>query len=220
MDDRRVTTIDGRIYDLSDVVFLLATTDPGRLSEAFQSRPDKTWLRPYTLHELAGIIWLHGKNCLDGAELNRDACYEIAARNQCNPRRSIRQLTQILVPHFFMRAMKSSGEQPSLHATANLMDRERIASFYDSQGIDANGLDDLARRFMDYLKKQGAASEPTLRQALGLAHPQDFVEVAEYLVRLGLIETSSAGRRLSRQGERYIRSQAPPDLRDRISRAR
>jgi ribosomal protein S19E (S16A) len=53
-----------------------------------------------------------------------------------------------------------------------------------------------------------------------LAHPQDFVETAEYLVRLGLIETSSAGRRLSRQGERYLKSASPPDLRDRISRAR
>jgi len=220
MDDRRLTTIDGRLYDLNQAVFLLATTDPGRLSEAFQSRPDKTWLRPYTLHELAGIIWLHGKDCLDGAELARDACYEIAARNQCNPRRSVRQLTQTLVPHFFSRAMESGREQPSLHATAAWLDREHIARFYDEQGIDANGLDDVAMRFLGYLKQQGTASEPTLRQALGLAHPQDFIETAEYLVRLGLIETSSAGRRLTRQGERYLRADLLPDLRDRISRAR
>ncbi len=48
MDDRRTTSIDGRLYDFNQVIFLLATTDSGKLSEAFQSRPDKTWLRPYS----------------------------------------------------------------------------------------------------------------------------------------------------------------------------
>ncbi|MEA3274116.1 MAG: AAA family ATPase [Pseudomonadota bacterium] len=220
MDDRRTTTIDGKLYDFNQAVFLVATTDPGQLSEAFQSRPDKTWLRPYTLHELAGILWLHGKDCLDGAELSQDACYEIAARNQCNPRRSVRQLTQTLVPHFFSRAMESTGGKPTLRQTATWLDQVNIASFYDNQGTDPNGLDDVAVRFLRYLKQQGAASEPTLRQALGLAHPKDFVETSEYLVRLGLIETSSAGRRLTRQGERYLKSDTPPDLRARISRAR
>ncbi|WP_201069151.1 MULTISPECIES: AAA family ATPase [Thiorhodovibrio] len=219
MDDRRITTIDGKVYDFNQAIFLVATTDPGQLSEAFQSRPDKTWLRPYTLHELAGILWLHGKGCLDGAELSREACYEIAARNQCNPRRSVRQLTNTLVQHFFSRALAAGEGKPSLRDTATWMTGENIARFYDQQGIDANGLDDLARRFLNYLKRQGPSSEPTLRQALGLAHPRDFVEVAEYLVRLGLIETSSAGRRLTRQGEKYLRAEAPADLRSRISRA-
>lgn len=220
MDDRRTTTIDGKLYDFNQAVFLVATTDPGQLSEAFQSRPDKTWLRPYTLHELAGILWLHGKGCLDGAELAQDACYEIAARNQCNPRRSVRQLTQTLVPHFFSRAMDVSEGKPTLRDTAAWITQENIARFYDDQGTDANGLDDVALRFLKYLKQQGAASEPTLRQALGLAHPKDFVDTAEYLVRLGLIETSSAGRRLTRQGEQYLKADIPPDLRSRISRAR
>jgi len=220
MDDRRLTTIDGKIYDFNYAVFLVATTDPGQLSEAFQSRPDKTWLRPYTLHELAGILWLHGKGCLDGAELPQDACYEIAARNQCNPRRSVRQLTQTLVPHFFTRVLESGKQKPSLHETANWLTKENIARFYDAQGTDSNGLDDIALRFLKYLKNHGAASEPTLRQALGLAHPKDFVDIAEYLVRLGLIETSSVGRRLTREGEKYLKSDVPPDLRSRISRAR
>jgi Holliday junction resolvasome RuvABC ATP-dependent DNA helicase subunit len=219
MDDSRMTSIDGRLYDFNQAIFLLATTDPGRLSEAFQSRPNKTWLRPYSLHELAGILWLHGMDCLDGAELARDACYEIAARNQCNPRRSVRQLSQTLVPHFFSRAMAEREGHPSLPETAAWLTRERIAAFYDEQGIDPNGLDDVSLRFLRYLKQHGAASEPTLRQALGLAHQRDFVETAEYLLRLGLIETSSAGRRLTRAGHSYLRAPVPPDLRGSISRS-
>jgi Holliday junction resolvasome RuvABC ATP-dependent DNA helicase subunit len=116
--------------------------------------------------------------------------------------------------------MEASEGKPTLRDTAAWITQKNIARFYDDQGTDANGLDDVALRFLKYLKQQGAASEPTLRQALGLAHPKDFVETAEYLVRLGLIETSSVGRRLTRQGERYLRADTPPDLRSRISRAR
>jgi len=192
---------------------------PIRLTEAFQSRPNKTWLRPYTLHEMAGIVWLHGKSSLDGEELSQDACYEIAARNRCNPRRSVRELSETLRPHFFSKVMAQKEGTPSMADVAELLVRDNIAQFYDLQGVDSNGLDNIALRFLRYLRQQGAASEPTLRQALGLAHPQDFIETAEYLLRLGLIETSSAGRRLTRQGERYLKSDSLPDLRDRISRA-
>ena len=48
---------------------------------------------------------------------------------------------------------------------------------------------------------------------------QDFVEVREYLVRLGLIETFSGGQRLTREGAKYLTTNPPPDLRGRISSA-
>ncbi|MDQ5911409.1 MAG: hypothetical protein QG599_3506 [Pseudomonadota bacterium] len=219
LDDRRVTSIEGGLYDFNRAVFLLATTDPGKLSEAFQSRPSKTALRPYTLHEMAGIIWLHGKECLEGAELSRESCYEIAARTRCNPRRGVRALGETLSPHYFECAMQQSADTPSLHQIAALMTAENIADFYEIQGIDYNGLDDVARRFLRYLQQHGSVSESTLRQTLALPHQQDFVETAEYLTRLGLIETSSAGRSLTREGRRYLNANPPPDLRKRISRA-
>ena len=219
LDDRRITSIEGGLYDFNQAVFLLATTDQGKLSEAFQSRPNKTWLRSYTLHELAGIVWLRGKECLDGAELTQEACYEIAARARCNPRRSVRELSEALRPHFFHCAMQQAADTPSLRQAAALMTAENIAAFYETQGIDYNGIDDVARRFLRYLEQHGSVSEATLRQALGLTHQQDFVETAEYLTRLGLIETSSAGRNLTREGRRYLNANPPPDLRQRISRA-
>ncbi|MFZ4699710.1 MAG: AAA family ATPase [Candidatus Methylumidiphilus sp.] len=219
MDDRRTTTIDGRLYDFNPVIFLLATTDQGKLSEAFQSRPDKTSLRPYALHELAGIVWLHGKECLDGSELPKESCYEIAARTRCSPRRSVRDLSEILRPHFFHLATETQSEVPTLRQVAELMTRDNIAAFYQGQGIDGNGLDDLAWRYLNYLKLHITASEATLMQGLGLADRRDFNEATEYLARLGLIETSSGGRRLTRDGTKYLNSNPPPDLRDRISRA-
>ena len=70
LDERRSTTIGNVVYDFEEVVFLLATTDPGRLSEAFQSRPDKTILRSYTLEEMAGIVWLRSVEKLGQAGLS------------------------------------------------------------------------------------------------------------------------------------------------------
>ncbi|MDD5320486.1 MAG: ATP-binding protein [Methylococcales bacterium] len=120
MDDRRVTSIDGQLYDFNQVIFLLATTDQGKLSEAFQSRPNKTCLRPYNLHELAGIVWLHGKDYLDGAVLTQEACYEIAARMRCNPRRAVRELGEVLSPHFFS---SSDGKTRRQHTISTSIGR-------------------------------------------------------------------------------------------------
>ena len=215
MDDARVTTIDAVNYDFNEVIIFLATTDPGRLSEAFNSRPDKTYLRPYTLHELAGIVWLHGKEDLGGRELAREACYEIAARMRCQPRRAVRALTQMLIPHF--HSITHEGpEQVDYARIAGALTPQAIGAWFDAQGIDLNGLDAIARNYLSYLRRNGATSAERLQQALGISNRADFVEVDEYLVRLGLVTVSAAGRALTRDGTRYLT--APFGLRDRISR--
>jgi Holliday junction resolvasome RuvABC ATP-dependent DNA helicase subunit len=215
MDDARVTTIDGVNYDFNEVIIMLATTDPGRLSEAFNSRPDKTYLRPYTLHELAGIVWLHGKENLGQRELTREACYEIAARMRCQPRRAVRALTQMLIPHFHGVTHKGA-EKVDYGRIAEALTAEAMAGWFDAQGIDMNGLDAVARNYLGYLRKNGATSAERLQQALGITNRADFIEVDEYLARLGLITISAAGRTLTRDGSRYL--VAKFDLKDRISR--
>ena len=86
LDDARLTTIDNVDYDFGDVVFLMATTDAGKLTEAFRSRPDRVLLRNYTLYELSGILWLHGKKELEEYSLPYDVCFEISARTRAQPR--------------------------------------------------------------------------------------------------------------------------------------
>lgn len=215
MDDARVTTIEGVNYDFNEVIIFLATTDPGRLSEAFNSRPDKTYLRPYTLHELAGIVWFHGKENLGGRELAREVCYEIAARMRCQPRRAVRALTQMLIPHFHS-ITHEGGERVDYARIADSLQPQAVAAWFDSQGTDLNGLDAAARNYLTYLRRSGATSGERLQQALGISNRTDFIEVDEYLVRLGLATVSAAGRALTRDGTRYLT--APSDLRDRISR--
>ena len=207
MDDARVTTIDGVNYDFKKVIIILATTDSGRLSEAFNSRPDKTYLRAYTLHELAGIVWLHGKENLGGRELAREACYEIAARMRCQPRRAVRALTQMLIPHF--HSITHEGQERVDYARiAGSLAPKAVATWFDAQGIDMNGLDAVARNYLGYLRRSGATSGERLQQALGIR--TIFTRLGENLT------VSAAGRNLTRDGTRYLT--APFDLRERISR--
>jgi Holliday junction DNA helicase RuvB len=214
LDDARLTTIDNVDYNFRDVVFLMATTDAGKLTEAFRSRPDRVQLRNYTLNELAGILWLHGQKELEGFSLPQEVCIEIAARTKALPRVAVRMLTNQLIPHFYA-VIRGQGGDPSRHLIGQAMTTESVGEFFERQGIDMNGLDTTARNFLIYLDRSGATAEERIRQGLGISNKGDFVEVDEYLQRLGLI-TVRGGRTLTREGRKYL--QSTTNLRNRISR--
>ena len=214
LDDARLTTIDNVDYDFGKVVFLMATTDSGRLTEAFRSRPDRVHLRNYTLDELSGILWLHGQRELDGFELTYEVCREIAARTRAQPRVAVRMLSNQLIPHFYA-AVRGCGDNRSRHRIGQAMTVESVANYFESQGVDANGVDVLGRNYLEYLNSHGATAEERIRQGVGISNRGDFIEVDEYLQRLGLV-TVRGGRTLTRDGRRYL--QTPLDLRNRISR--
>jgi Holliday junction resolvasome RuvABC ATP-dependent DNA helicase subunit len=216
LDDDRLTTIDNTDCDFGQVIFLMATTDAGKLTEAFRSRPDRILLRSYTLHELAGILWLHGRRELDGYSLPRDICIEVAARTRAQPRVAARMLTNQLIPHFYAQVRDTSA-QPNRNRIGEVMTLESVADYFERQGIDSNGLDTIARNFITYLGRHGATAEERLRQGLGISNRGDFVETDEYLQRLGLVIVRG-GRSLTPEGRRYLTS--PFDLRHRVSRQR
>jgi Holliday junction resolvasome RuvABC ATP-dependent DNA helicase subunit len=202
LDDSRLTTIDNTDYDFGEVVFLMATTDAGKLAEAFRSRPDRVLLRNYTLDELAGILWLHGRRELDGFALPREVCLEIAARTRAQPRVAVRMLTNQLIPHFYA-SVRESTVTPNRHRIGESMTVESVADYFESQGVDFNGLDSIARNFISYLGRHGATAEERLRQGIGISNRGDFVEADEYLQRLGLV-TVRGGRTLTPEGRRYL----------------
>lgn len=217
LDERRNTTIDNVIYDFSNVVFLLATTDPGKLTEAFLSRPDRTTLRPYTLRELAGIVWLHSREKLGGTALSRDVCLEVAARMRCKPRPSVNILDR-LISHFYAVAESELHQVPSREDVANRITQEAAARWFEeTMGIDSNGLDRLALSYLRLLQTRGAAAEDEVRRSLSISNRGDFVDISEYLTRLGLIKVGTGGRSLTSDGRRYLTSPNILNLRDRIS---
>ena len=218
LDERRNTTIGNVVYSFEDVVFLLATTDPGKLSEAFQSRPDKTILRSYTLEEMAGIVWLRAVEKLGQAGLSRETCVEISARMQCSPRPSVNILEPLLAS-FYGTAERRLGRVPTREEVADLMNASAVARWFeDAQGIDCNGLTSEHVEYLKLLRARGASAEEEIRRALGISNRSDFVIVSEYLTRLDLIQVGPGGRSLTSGGRRYLTASSLPDLRDRISR--
>lgn len=218
LDDRRNTTVGNTVYSFDRVVFLLATTDPGKLTEAFLSRPDRTTLRSYTLEELAGIVWLHSKEKLDGAALSRETCIEIAARMQCAPRPAV-NILEPLVASFYGLAEKASGRVPTRTDVARLMAADAVAMWFEqTHQIDFNGLTPSHREYLILLRTRGPTSEEEIRRGLGISNRGDFVSISEYLTRLDLIRVGPGGRSLTSEGRRYLSAPTMPDLRDRISR--
>lgn len=218
LDDRRNTTVGNTVYSFNRVVFLLATTDPGKLTEAFLSRPDRTTLRSYTLEELAGIVWLHSTEKLEGAALSRETCIEIAARMQCAPRPAVNILGS-LVSSFYAIAEEASGGVPTRADVSALMTADAVARWFDeTHEIDINGLAPIHREYLILLRTRGATSEEEIRRGLGISNRGDFVSISEYLTRLDLIKVGPGGRSLTSDGRRYLSAPTVPDLRDRISR--
>jgi Holliday junction resolvasome RuvABC ATP-dependent DNA helicase subunit len=218
LDDRRNTTVGNTVYSFNRVVFLLATTDPGKLTEAFLSRPDRTTLRDYTLEELAGIVWLHSKEKLDGAALSRETCIEISARMQCAPRPAV-NILEPLVASFYGMAEKAFGGVPTRADVSRLMTSDAVANWFEeTHDIDVNGLTPIHREYLILLRTRGATSEEEIRRGLGISNRGDFVAISDYLTRLDLIKVGPGGRSLTSDGRRYISASVVPDVRDRISR--
>ena len=218
LDERRSTTIGNVVYSFEKVVFLLATTDPGKLSEAFQSRPDRTVLRSYTLDEMAGVVWLHSVEKLGQPGLSRETCVEVAARMQCSPRRSVNVL-EPLVANFYGTAEHTLRRVPTKPEVAELMDASAVARwFQDTLGVDRNGLSFEHMEYLGLLRTRGSSAEEEIRRALGISNRADFVVLSEYLTRLNLIRVGPGGRSLTSDGRRYLSASSTPDLRDRISR--
>ena len=133
---------------------------------------------------------------------------------RARPRDAVRMLTNQMIPHFHAQVREAS-EQPSRRRIGEQMTLDRVATFFDVRGTDTNGIDDLARNYLRYLQRNGATAEERLRQALGISNRNDFVELDEYLMRLGLV-TIRGGRALTQTGRRYLDNL--PDLRHRIAR--
>lgn len=215
IEDPRVTTLNGIEYDFSNVVFITATTDRGRLLETLRSRLILIELRPYSLEELASIVCVHGQNHLDGYVLPREVCLEIAARSRCSPREAVRCLRHEIRQDFFARLPeKKKKDRKALGESITL---EGIKEFFDRRQVDSNGIDERGRRYLEFLHRHDMGSEERLKKFLQIADKDDFSTLDEYLIRLGLV-TIQGGRVLTPDGRRYIVQ--PMDLRARISRRR
>ena len=99
----------------------------------------------------------------------------------------------------------------ALKEAGRLMTTASVSEYYQSQGVDLNGLDQTSIKALKYLEKTESASREKLRKGLQITNEADFNEVMEYLEVLRLVSTSTNGRSITNEGRKYLK--APASLR-------
>jgi hypothetical protein len=154
---------------------------------------------------------------LDGADLSRETCIEIASRMQCSPRPSVQILNPLIASFYTIAKAETGGKVPSRADVAERMTAADVAAWFaDTLKVDSNGIGPTHRDVLGLLSRRGAASEDEIRRSLSISNRNDFIEIQSYLRRLGLIKIGAGGRSLTGDGRRYMVEGERMDLRARI----
>lgn len=194
-DDRCFRSKHGDI-NTKNITFVVATTDPGKLSEAFLSRLLIVNLEPYTEQEIVNI--LKYRRARD-PQIDRNAqtiddqsLKLIAKASRLTPRKSIEVLKQI--------AIAISLQEVNPNYDSILVDLNMTL------GVDHNGLTKTDKKYLKFLKENGQIGLSSIAAYLD-TDPNNIKEIVEpYLIRLGLIRFNRSGRFLTSLGRKFLDS--------------
>jgi Holliday junction DNA helicase RuvB len=178
MADGRLRTVTFR---LPSFTLIGATTDQGLLPPAFISRFDnREQLDFYSPAELTEVIVRSEQR--GDLEIARDVAQELAEVSRESPREALRLLRKI-------------GDE-AVATDRTCIDMATMARTLDRLEIDGRGLGPIDRAYLDLLRSRGKRPLGLARAAeiLGIC-PTTLERVYEpYLLRLGLVTTTPAGR--------------------------
>jgi len=186
--ERRAVCRD-KICDFSQIVFLAATTDKGKLPRAFLTRFRIIDLRPYTLEEISEIVRLEFLRL--GHDVTPEVCETLAKVGRFVPRVALEHAIQFLEFH---RA------RPQTHRLSGDGIREVMRTSWnvDSQGLTPNDCEYLA----------ALQSGPKGIQALStfLSCGKEEIErvIEPYLAQLGAIRLTGRGREITEIGRAML----------------
>ena len=198
---------------ISPFTFIGATTETGRLLKPFYSKfPLKITLAEYTEETIATII--SNSFRVYGIGITNEQCKMIAKRSRLSPRLAnefVSGIRDIVVTREAERlkitqkgALKDSDSIINLHIEVN---EEEIVYYFDTKGIDENGLNREQRRILQIMIDNyngGPVGQDTLAKALNVANNRVNEEFEPYLIKLGLLGIGPNGRFVTDQGFRYM----------------
>jgi Holliday junction DNA helicase RuvB len=186
--ERRAVCTD-KICDFSQIVFLAATTDKGKLPAPFLSRFRIIDLRPYTLDEMCEIVRL--KFVGAGKNASLDVCVALARVGRFVPRVALERSGQFIEYNEFSPEtypISEEGIRAMMGTTWNV----------DHQGLTRND-----REYLEALH-----SGPKGIQALStfLSCGKEEIErvIEPYLVQLGAIRLTGKGRQITEIGRTML----------------
>lgn len=175
----------GLEYDVSNVLFIVATTDPGKLTDAFRSRFNSFELEEYNEEEVATI--LKSRSVLDKkfpngvAKLDPEAYFIIAKLAKCIPRQALIGLEHI------GRLVDLKKVDPT-----DLEDiKKKTMTFFN---CDNQGLTDLDKKYIQTIERLGPIGQRALCSILNV--DKDTLEkmIEPFLMREGYVRMTSRGR--------------------------
>jgi len=186
--------------DLARFTLVAATTRLGLITNPLRDRfgiPVR--LNFYTVGELEQIV-RRGARIL-GMPLSDDGATEIARRARGTPRIAGRLLRRV--------------RDFATVAGAAEIDRRLADDALSRLEVDALGLDQLDRRYLDMIARNfggGPVGIETI--AAGLSEPRDAIEdiIEPYLIQQGFIQRTPRGRILTANAWRHLGLDAPADL--------
>lgn len=192
-DDRTLLSTHGTI-DTSEVTFIIATTDPGDLGNAFKTRIARFDLREYTADEIVAIL-----------QAQRDSRNDLPAAATQFGEASLKVLATVgrLVPRKAIGLLKEAAREVSVGLLAPDADA-LVDHFWTQLGIDRQGLADSDRRYLELLFPDRVVGVDSLAAQLGEGQSTISEDIEPYLLRLGLIDRARGGRSLTRAGRETV----------------
>jgi Holliday junction DNA helicase RuvB len=186
--------------DLSKFTLVAATTRLGLLTTPLRDRfgiPVR--LEFYTVEELETIVRRGAR--IMGLPISEDGAREIAKRARGTPRIAGRLL----------RRVRDFADM----AKSELVTRELADAALTRLEVDAIGLDQLDRRYLNQIARNfggGPVGIETI--AAALSEPRDAIEdiIEPYLIQQGFIMRTPRGRVLTANAWRHLGMEAPKDL--------
>lgn len=173
--------------DMSNVTFLLATTDIGLIAKPLKTRAREVNLRPYEQEEIAEIIGRIYKGW--SPEVRK----LIAMAGRLTPRiakEKAKDLDRVLKQDY-------PGQKPSESIVLEIMEKE--------WGQDRLGMTDRDKRYLTVIgNAHGPIGGDNIAQQLGIELSEVENDIEPYMIRLGLIRKSQTGRELTEEGKRLI----------------
>ena len=192
----------GRTIDTSQVTFIMATTDPGRLSEAFRSRITALQLTEYSVEEIVGILLSHihdrARFPQEAELLDHNALTAISVAGRLVPRQALQLLRDV------SEAVALGDATPAEGGVRRYI--------LETRTIDSRGLAERDYRYLRSLYPDLRKGAEALAVELGEDPTTIEYDIEPFLIRQGLVQRQSGGRSLSPKGrtfyEQYVRARA------------
>jgi DNA phosphorothioation-dependent restriction protein DptH len=189
------------IIDASDVSFVIATTDDGKLREAFRSRVRQVHLQPYNVQEVAQML----RSRLDGSALDdvktridpvaknlgEEALIAIATAARAVPRIAIQLLGEVAM---------AIRIQHCGTATEDVWGHIQTLVPCDQRGLTPQD-----KRYLALVEKRGPVGFESIAQELGTDSSNVVGSIEPFLIQMGWVNRTAGGRVLSALGKQLLR---------------